>query len=115
MKAKKAEEWPVIWGPDSGAIDRRICELYLQGVPLKDIQNDPGIGVGYGSVLKRIGRLRKRGLLPYRSEPSCDPEPPPPLLFLCPRCRSAFDSKIKAELCCAAEEEILDVLRRCGL
>lgn len=113
VRTEKKEQWPVIWGSDSGAIDRRICDLYSEGILIREIGEDPGVGISYGSVLKRLGRLRKRGLIPYRSEPKNVKQAAAP--FLCPRCGSTFDSKVEAELCCAAEEEISDVLRRCGL
>jgi hypothetical protein len=103
----------LVFAPDSSLIDKRISEHYLRGEFIKNIAQDPEIGISMGSVLKRIGRLRKRGLLPYRSEPKTVKVEAP--VFLCPRCGSASDSKVEAELCCAAEEEISDVLRRCGL
>ena len=101
----------LVFAPDSSLIDKRISELYLNGTPIKEINRD--LGISFDSAWKRIGRLRKRGMLPYRSEPKTVKVEAP--VFLCPRCGSASDSKVEAELCCAAEEEISDVLRRCGL
>lgn len=103
----------IVFAPDSGLIDKRISEHYLRGDLIKNIAQDPEVGICSGSILRRIRDLRKRGMLPYRSEPKTVKVEAP--VFLCPRCRSASDSKVEAELCCAAEEEVSDVLRRCGL
>ncbi|MDD3092260.1 MAG: hypothetical protein PHG80_11595 [Methanoregulaceae archaeon] len=103
----------IVVGRDSGAIDERIRELYLQGVKVAEIPKDPEVGIGYGPVTRRLTRLRRQGAIGFRiAVKQASEDVRKEGVFLCPRCRSAFDSRIEAEMCCAPQAEFDEFVRR---
>ncbi len=102
----------LVFAEDSGAIDRRIRELYLQGVKVKEIPNEMDAEIGPGSVRRRITVLRRQGLLPYRmvvrvrvKEEAREEK------YECERCHRPHVTEFGAKVCCASREEIGEILR----
>jgi DNA-binding Lrp family transcriptional regulator len=59
-----SEEFTIESGPDTGEIDRKISEMYLQGRTYPEIGKV--MGLSSGTVGQRLGKLFKSGELPRK-------------------------------------------------